>query len=169
MTPIAPGSSPLAGTSRFVVPRGAVLEPTVQALSEAGRHGHEAFAVWTGVVENDTTVRYTRCVIPDQTPLRTPDGLLVTVGGAALNTINRDCHRRGELMAGQVHTHPTTAYHSDTDDHFPLVTLLGALSIVIPDFARLGTAGIREWAFYRLVGRGRWAELTRNDNVEIVA
>jgi hypothetical protein len=160
--------SPLAIARRFVIPRVSVLEPTVQALHDAGRAGNEAFAVWPGVVEDEATVRFTRCVIPEQTPQRTPHGLLVTVGGAALNEINRDCYKRGELMAGQVHTHPTEAYHSDTDDHFPLVTLLGALSIVIPDFACGGTDAMRRWAFYRLTGRSLWQELTRRDKVEIV-
>ena len=164
----SPPGSPLAATTRFVIPRSSVLEPTVEALHEAGRYGDEAFAVWAGIVEDGTTVRFTRCIVPEQTPQRTPHGLLVTVGGEALNAINRECYRRGELMAGQVHTHPTEAYHSDTDDHFPLVTLLGALSIVIPDFGQQGTKGIRRWAFYRLAGRARWQELTRRDKVAIV-
>lgn len=160
--------SPLRLTTRFVVPRAAVLEPTVAALRSAGLRGEEAFVVWAGVVEDDTAVRFTRCLVPEQTPSRTPDGLLVTVGAAALNTINRDCHSAGELMAGQVHTHPTLAYHSGTDDHYPLVTLLGALSVVLPDFAAGGTRRMRDWAFYRLAGPARWVELTRQDRVEVV-
>jgi hypothetical protein len=161
-------ASPLALARRFVVPRERVLDPTVHALRAAGLRGQEAFVVWTGVVEDDTTVRFTRCVVPEQTPHTTPDGLLVTVGAGPLNAINRECHRLGELMAGQVHTHPTDAYHSQTDDHFPLVTLLGALSVVIPDFASRGSRGMDRWAFYRLTGHARWKELTRDDKVEIV-
>jgi hypothetical protein len=164
---MTPGS-PLARTNRFVVPRATVLDPTVAALRAAGLRREEAFVVWTGVIEDGTTVRFTRCVVPEQTPVNTPDGLLVTVGAAALNAVNRDCHAAGELMAGQVHTHPTVAYHSGTDDHFPLVTLLGALSIVLPDFAAGGTGRIRDWAFYRLAGRAQWVELTRRDRVEVV-
>ena len=73
-----------------------------------------------------------------------------------------------QLLAGQVHSHPTDAYHSEVDDHNPLVTLLGSLSLVVPHFARAGRADVLDWAWYRLVGLGRWAELSRADRVELV-
>jgi hypothetical protein len=157
--------SPLVGVRRFVVPA-AVIDPTLDVLAGAGREGHEAFVVWGGTVQDGTLV-FTSALVPEQTAHRTPDGLLVTVTGQALFAVNQEFWRRGELLAGQVHSHPTDAYHSDTDDCFPLATLLGALSVVVPDFARDGRDGIRSWAWYRLVGIGLWAELDRDDKVEL--
>ena len=78
------------------------------------------------------------------------------MSGRALHSANIAFYRRGEIMAGQVHTHPTDAFHSPVDDHFPLVTLLGALSIVMPDFAGAGISSLKRWAFYRLTGSGTW-------------
>jgi hypothetical protein len=43
-----------------------------------------------------------------------------------------DCRREIRV---QVHSHPREAFHSATDDEFPIVQTPGFLSLVIPDFA----------------------------------
>lgn len=167
--PGRPGfDSPLATARIFTIPR-SLLEATVTALAEAGRRGEEAFVVWGAIVTDDRAeVRFRSGLVPVQQAHKTPSGLLVTVGGTALFGVNRTLYERGEVLAAQVHAHPTDAYHSDTDDCFSLVTLIGGLSIVIPDFAAAGSAGLRGWAWYRLTGPGEWAELTRADRVRII-
>jgi hypothetical protein len=161
-------TSVLAAVRHFRVPV-RLLDETLGVLAAAGRSGHEAFVVWGGMLATDgCRLDVTTTMVPEQTAYRTPDGLLVTVEGAALFRINRELFERGELLAAQVHSHPTDAFHSDTDDHNPLVTLIGSLSLVIPDFAVAGRKGMRDWAWYRLVGQGRWAELNRQDRIELV-
>lgn len=160
--------SPLAAVTRFCIPRQALTD-TLVVLRDAGREGHEAFVVWGGRVSDDqTAVTFGTVMAPPQTAHKTRDGLLVTVDGDALFTINRVMYSRGEILAGQVHSHPINAYHSGTDDHYPLVTLAGALSVVVPDFAANAPDDIGSWAWYRLVAAGDWAQLTRADRVEIV-
>ena len=39
--------------------------------------------------------------------------------------VNRTFYEQGLTLAGQVHSHPADAYHSDTDDAYPLMTLIG--------------------------------------------
>ncbi|MEZ0579253.1 hypothetical protein [Nocardioides sp. MH1] len=134
-----------------------VLDPTLDFLRAAGQGGYEGFVVWGGRLLDDTTLAFTSCYVPKQTAHKTASGLLVTVDGEALFNMNRAFYNQGEVAAGQVHSHPTDAYHSETDDHFPLVTLAGALSLVIPDFATHGREAIDRWAWYRLVGEGVWA------------
>lgn len=137
-----------------------VLDPTVDFLAEAGEQEYEGFVVWGGQLVDDETLTFTSCYVPRQTAHKTPTGLLVTVEGESLFRMNRAFYERHEIAAGQVHTHPTDAYHSSTDDHFPLVTLRGALSLVIPDFAKNARAKIDQWAWYRLVDHGEWEEAT---------
>jgi proteasome lid subunit RPN8/RPN11 len=103
--------------------------------------------------------------VPGQQSFSTPDGLLVTVPGDALFNVNKLLHERGEILAAQVHTHPSSAYHSETDDHYPMVTLLGSLSIVIPDFARNAPSDIAAWAWYRLKEYSVWAPLEQQTKV----
>jgi hypothetical protein len=160
-------SSPLAEVTAFRIPR-PLLTDTLAVLAKAGQEGHEAFVLWGGTVSTDrTTATFGTLIAPAQTAHRTPEGLLVTVDGDALFSVNRALYSRGELLAGQVHSHPTDAYHSSTDDHYPLVTLAGALSVVVPDFAAHAPDDISRWAWYRLVGTGTWASLTRKDRVEL--
>lgn len=162
----AASASPLAGPTSLVVPS-SLLDATLDVLRDAGDHGCEAFVVWGATIE-DGVVQFATMLVPDQTAHQTDDGLLVTVDGDALFQINKTLYERREILAAQVHSHPTAAFHSDTDDCFSLVTLTGALSLVVPDFGRDGLDGSQGWAWYRLVDEGEWSPLTPEDQLTIV-
>lgn len=160
-------SSPLRAVDTFRIGSEAVYR-TLEVLRGAGKDGFEAFVLWGGRVSQDGRIlTFDSVIAPQQTAHKTSDGLLVTVDGGALFQVNRTLYERGELLAGQVHSHPTDAYHSDTDDHNPLVTLTGALSVVVPDFAANAPDDLSDWAWYRLVGTGRWDPLGAADRIEI--
>lgn len=160
-------NSALGRAERFVVPA-TVLSATVRELHAVGGGEREAFVLWGGVVSDDgREVAVTSAVLPAQTASRSADGLLVVVEGDALFAVNKQLYGRGELLVGQVHTHPGVAYHSPTDDGYPLVTLIGALSLVIPDFGRYGIDHQDRWAWYRLRARGVWEQLDPSRSVVI--
>ena len=158
-------SSGLSEVKEFYVPR-LVLDPTLEVLQSAGADGNEAFVVWGGEASNGK-LRFTSALRPPQHAISGPDGVGVHVSGEALFELNRVLFSRGEVLAGQVHSHPGEAYHSDTDDHFPLVTLLGALSLVVPDFGERGRKGMASWAWYRLAGPSVWRPLHETERVVI--
>lgn len=137
----------------FVVPKW-IVEATCRSLREAGARKREGFVLWGGDFRSESEFEFRSAIRPAQASMSSDDGLLVYVEGEALFEVNRDLYRRGETLAAQVHSHPGEAYHSDTDDLFPMVTLLGGLSIVVPDFAR--QIDPEQWAIYRLVGEGLW-------------
>lgn len=145
----------LADVRTFRVPQ-PILETTEDALRGAGDDGYELFVLWSGVIRDDALDVLTPHV-PKQTSYRTSDGLLVRVEGAALHKLNKWLYRAKEILAVQLHAHPHEAYHSVTDDAYPIVTALGSLSIVAPDFARRGIMTSGTTAF-RLTERG-WDEL----------
>jgi hypothetical protein len=135
----------------FRVPR-EVVAHTTEALQRAGDDGYELFVVWSGILEQGAfSVRTPH--VPKQSSYKTRYGLLVRVDGEALHCLNAWLYEHSELLAVQVHAHPTKAFHSATDDAFPIVTAVGGLSIVAPDFARRGvlTSGT---AVYRLTVSG---------------
>lgn len=133
-----------------------VISETREALWQAGRGGHELFVLWSGTVSGECfTVRTSH--VPEQTSYRTVSGLLVRVGGEALHELNVWLYERQETLAAQVHGHPTEAFHSATDDTFPIVTALGGLSIVAANFARDGLL-TREAAVFRLSDSG-WMQV----------
>ena len=164
MSEWTPSERGLLEINHFIVP-GSVLDETIDFLREVGRSGAEGFVLWAGKAEGRTKFRFTRAIIPEQRAISTDDGLLVVVDGDALFRVNKSLYKCGEILGGQVHSHPTSAYHSDTDDHFPLVTVLGALSVVHPDFARNAPKDIKAWACYRLREYSRWTPLSKEDRV----
>ena len=144
----------LAGVEEFIVPLD-LVDQTLEPLQEAGLEGFEAFVLWGGRLAGDErALVFESAYVPEQTTSRTKEGLLVVVEGDALFRVNRAFYQQGLILAGQVHSHPTAAYHSDTDDAYPLMTLAGGFSGVVPDFGEGGRERLDEWAWYRLVGAG---------------
>ncbi len=145
-----------------------VLEETLDNIKVAGAKGLEAMVAWAGIRAANGTIRVTRPIVPRQTSYATAAGLLVYVDGTALFELNRELHGSGELLVGQVHSHAESAYHSETDDHLPVVTLLGALSVVVPGFGRGGLDNIRAWYWARLSGPRQWVDADPSLIVRIV-
>lgn len=141
---------------RFFVPR-QIADDTDEQLRDAGRSGHERFVLWSGVFrQSEFDVRTMH--VPRQRAYRLPDGLCVRVEADELHRLNVWLFEHEERLAIQIHAHPTEAYHSETDDTFPIVTTRGGLSLVVPDFAQHGVRG-RGTALYRLSPSG-WDELS---------
>ncbi|MBY5720603.1 hypothetical protein HFO33_29110 [Rhizobium leguminosarum] len=138
---------------RFIVPYAAVNEVHAH-LADVGRSGYEGLGLWVGTVAAGTaTVQ--RAFIPQQRLIRTASGVGVYVDGTELHRINRWLFDNSLRMLAQIHSHPTDAYHSDTDDENALATAVGSLSLVVPDFAR-GPADLSQTAVYRLNRAGKW-------------
>jgi hypothetical protein len=134
-----------------------LVEQTASALDKAGKRGYELFVLWSGVA-TDKTFEVRTQHVPKQTAYKLETGLCVRVEGAELHRLNKWLYENGETLGVQVHTHPSEAYHSETDDTFPIVTTLGGLSVVVPDFGRCGVF-TSDTATYRL-GRNGWTRLS---------
>lgn len=143
----------------FIVPKH-ICGETDRALRDAGLGQNEHFVLWSGVIESERFLVRT-FHSPYQTAYQLASGLCVRVEGNELDRLNRWLYENGERLAVQVHSHPAEAFHSDTDDAFPIVTTLGGLSLVVPYFCRYGVRG-PDTALYRLARVG-WEELSPND------
>lgn len=145
--------------TRFIVPEAAVQQ-TDEHLREAGRKHAECFVLWSGTVEDNSF--FVRAVhVPAQTAYHLNDGVCVRVEGPELHRLNVWLFEHEQQLGVQVHSHPTEAFHSSTDDAYPIVTVRGGLSLVVPDFARAGLRG-GGLATYRL-GSRRWDELSPDE------
>jgi hypothetical protein len=133
------------------------VDATEDALREAGGEGFERFVFWSGELNGSGVFEVETVHVPRQKAFKTRDGLLVRVDGDELHRLNAWLYEHGQLLAVQVHAHPADAYHSETDDTFPIITAQGGISIVVPAFCRDGLMadGV---AVYRLQPEG-WAEV----------
>jgi hypothetical protein len=128
-------------------------------LQAMGKNGCEGVTLWAGKLENDIFT-VTATIIPDQLHIRLSSGVCYYVDGKELHRINVWLYKHKMTLIAQLHSHPSNAFHSSTDDSFPIVTLLGSISIVVPDFAS-EPFSITNCAVYRLFASG-WVQLTSN-------
>jgi hypothetical protein len=59
----------------------------------------------------------------------------------------------------QVHTHPCGAFHSKTDDNYPIIHKPGFLSLVFPNFG-LGPVGFQDAYLTEIQLDGRWQQVS---------
>jgi hypothetical protein len=138
------------------VPR-RLFEDGHAVLREIGEHDVEGIVLWagrelSGVFNVEVVLR------PVQRGYRTENGLLVLVDGKELHRIGVWLFHRQLRLVAQVHSHPADAYHSETDDTIPIVATEGALSLVVPDFAR-GAPDLATYSCHRLLANGLWTEM----------
>lgn len=156
----------LQNVEKFVVPV-ELVDQTLEPLQDAGGRGFEAFVLWGGRLDSDgQQFEFASAYVPEQTMRRSEAGLLVMVEGDALFRVNRAFYEQGLTLAAQIHSHPTAAYHSETDDAHPLMTLTGGLSGVVPNFGRAGRAGLPDWAWYRLEGPCSWTPVSDESTID---
>ena len=133
-----------------------VIKTTLQVLQLFGSHGCEGLVLWIGEVA-EGYARISRAFIPDQKPVKSEEGVGYFVESETLFELNRKLSETGLRLIAQVHSHPTEAYHSETDDRYAIVTADGSLSLVVPNFGK-APADPTLWAVYRLEN-GLWREL----------
>ena len=156
----------LKGARRFRIRAGAIRE-TEEAIQAAGQDGYELFVVWSGTCDADTFV-VSKVHVPEQTSYKLDTGLCVKIDGSELHRLNVWLYEAQQVIGVQVHSHPEDAYHSYTDDTYPIATLEGSLSVVLPFFGRDGW-GAKDTAAYRLE-QGRWLRIRGplSDLIEVV-
>lgn len=128
----------------------------IEALFSAGRRGVEGVALWAGKSDGKC-FHVEKTIVPRQEAGSVEDGLIYVVEGDELHRIALDLYDNKQQLIAQIHSHPGAAYHSKTDDMYPIVTVLGGVSVVVPNFAR-GGVNLLEWAVYRLLPDTNWTE-----------
>jgi len=119
---------------RYRVPR-SVVSDSRDLLRAPGEEGFEAVVVWIGWPLDEETAEVTGVVRPRQYASRSEEGVAVEVPPSAqLELI--EAIPKGMAVLVRLHTHPQRPYHSEVDDTNMLIAHQGAVSIVVPDFAK---------------------------------
>lgn len=145
---------------RFFVPR-RLVELSQPLLAESGLEGYEAVVVWTGRAREDRSVDVVDVIRPAQVASRSELGCSVDVPPDALTELIRVLDE-GCFIAARLHTHPAEAYHSELDDTNMLIGHVGAISIVVPYFARDPIA-LEKCSVNELTQDEGWIELSADE------
>lgn len=137
-----------------------LVEQTIAVLQEGGEKMCETVVFWLGKGETVNEVyRPMQSVSVDYFHL--PSESMRSL----MDYLKRDRRR----ILAQVHSHPGDAYHSKADDQWAVIRHQGALSLVLPRFARATTLQnfSEQTATYSLSAADKWLEVRTADVVSI--
>jgi len=129
-----------------------ILEETFAHFRACGRGRRECQVLWVGPWNAPDTI--TKAIHPQH---QAHAGSFV-LDDRWLNDFWLSLARERLGVRVQVHTHPGEAFHSPTDDAFPIIHTVGFLSLVIPSFA-LGPIGFKEAFLTEIKADGRWRQV----------
>jgi hypothetical protein len=138
----------------------AQLEDTFAELRRCGDGRRECQMLWTGQWDHPDIV--TNVVHP----IHEARGDGFQLDDTWLTEFWNELARTKSGIWAQVHTHPQRAFHSPTDDTWPIIRTPGFVSLVIPRFA-IGATSLKD-AFLTVVrDDGGWEEVDPATALEI--
>jgi hypothetical protein len=129
-----------------------LVDATFRTLRECGRGECECAVYWTGPADTDL-------VDGLEHPVHTRSPFGYEVDSNWLTELWKRLAVSKRSIRVQVHTHPNEAFHSASDDKWPIVSQVGFISIVIPDFAS-GKASLDGVWVGCLQENGKWQRLS---------
>jgi hypothetical protein len=132
-----------------------VLDATFRHLRECGRGECECVVYWTGPSDSSRANAV-------EHPVHHRAAFGYQIGDAWLTDFWKRLAASKRGIKAQIHTHPGEAFHSATDDTWPIVSQAGFMSIVIPDFGR-GAISLKTAWIGRLDPDGSWRHLASAD------
>jgi len=118
--------------------------------------------LWAGRTDESGGAMISKLVIPGQTAVRTALGVCVAMNDDAKLSL-RSQLAPGERYFIRVHSHPARAFHSATDDANLVISHDGALSIVVPHFAKYAKDDLSSVVAFEYSTRVGWTELSAED------
>jgi len=139
---------------RFFILYHALVE-TLNHLKRHGRTKREGIVYWIGKKIENGKVIVTSVIYPKQRA----SVIRAKVEPSEVARITARLHRNNEILVAQIHSHPTFAFHSDTDDLYPVFHEVGLISVVVSNFGFIKTKNFFESRFFEYLRYADWHEL----------
>lgn len=142
------------------------IDGVYEEFRKTGAQGYERLALFAGMKTGETFT-VTHAIYPEQYLTRGPKGLSFHVEGEELERIGDWLFEQKRSLIGQIHSHPTEAYHSEADDEMAIITKYGGISIVVPNFGNSDHL-LQGCAFYRLMPQKGWTVLSSEEISKLI-
>lgn len=130
----------------------------VTELKLRGRGRHESGCFVLGTADGDERVAQ-RCLYYDELdPAAYASGVCI-LHGDAFTRLWGICRSEKLTVIADIHTHPGTAFQSDSDRTNPMVARAGHIAIILPNFAT-GWMWRHRIGLFRYEGDHRWTDLS---------
>jgi len=138
----------------------ALIEQTIAVLQEGGEEICETVVFWLGKGETVNEV---------YRPMQRVSVDYFHLSSESMRSLMDYLKRDRRRILAQVHSHPGDAYHSKADDQWAVIRHQGALSLVLPRFARTTTLQDfpEQTATYSLSADDKWLKVRTADVVSI--
>jgi proteasome lid subunit RPN8/RPN11 len=133
-----------------------IVEATLGILKGAGKSKRERGVFWLANRHRPEVV------VEAYEPIQETSRVLFWLPPESVRAMMQYLKEHQLIAVGQVHSHPGEAFHSETDDKCSLIGKVGAISVVVPNFAKGITLRnfVSKAAFFYLVPSGDWALAT---------
>jgi hypothetical protein len=135
------------------------LNKAYKQMRLAAMQRQEAVALFAGVEENNI-FHIIETIIPEQVSLALGTNSLVPE--QELLRIRGWLQENEFELIAQIHSDPRQVHQANQHVAWPLINIIGGISIIVPDFA-LGPTSPETWLVYRLAGGNKWIELDKNE------
>ncbi|WP_258767898.1 hypothetical protein [Bradyrhizobium arachidis] len=138
-----------------------MVDETLEILRAAGRRGTEGIVLWLARRPLGDGSLIAEAFVPEHTA----EVDVFRIPPTGMTALMVHLKARKLALAAQVHSHPAEAFHSRADDAWAIVCHEGALSIVVPQFAKGVTAAnfLDRSASFCLSPDDRWLEVPAHD------
>lgn len=137
-----------------------MVEDTFATLRSCGANERECKLYWLSHWDQPNEL------IQIAHPRHTGNRYGVAINSAWITEFWNDLSTRKMSVCVQVHTHPNEAFHSATDDTYPLLFHAGFLSLVIPDFA-MGPVGFKNAYLTEIQHHGGWQQVEISSRIRV--
>jgi hypothetical protein len=137
-----------------------MIEKTFQILRSCGSNKHECQVYWLSSWDSPSTITEVAH------PLHTSSRAGLCIDSDWINKFWLELAKRNLGARVQIHTHPEEAFHSATDDEYPLLHNVGFLSLVIPNFA-MGPVSMQHAYLTELQPSGGWQQVDIRSRLQI--
>ena len=148
------GNEDFVDRQTYVVPR-RILQSSADALRSLSGGVRESVVLWIGTKRSDKAL-VEEILVPQQ--IASPLHFKVPLDERV--RIIRELGNSDQKVLAQLHTHPRRAFHSSADDRLALPRHIGAISIVIAEFAADWDGDLQKASVNCHLGEGVWSELS---------
>lgn len=139
---------------KSIICSSAVISDTLEILRTGGRRGEERVALWLAKAGARMPTEVVDLYEPDQ--IAEVD--FFNLPPESMRALMSHLSSTRRRIVAQIHTHPGHAYHSEADAAWAIVRHVGALSLVLPTFARTTTLQnfLEQVKIYQMSSAGEW-------------